>query len=78
MMPFSMPMDVMPTCTEDKNCVGLPSNSKAACDPLSPDTAMAFRRALRLDAKANSDMEKTPLSSVKKRMSRKSMDPEAE
>ena len=77
MMPLSMPMEVMPTCTEDKNCVGFSSRVNAACAPLSPDSAMALSLALRLEASANSDMAKTPLSRVKKAMRRKSMDPEA-
>jgi hypothetical protein len=78
MMPLSMPMEVMPTCTEDKNWVGLSSSVSAAFAPLSPDSAMALSLALRLEASASSDMAKTPLSSVRKAMRMKSMDPQAE
>src|SRR3990167_3720710 len=74
-MPLSMPMEVMPTCTDDRNCVGFSSNPSAACAPLSPDSAMSLSRALRLEARASSDMAKTPLSRVKKTMSRRSMSP---
>ena len=74
MMPFSIPIEVMPTWTEDKNWVGLSSSFNAACAPLSPDSDIAVRRALRLEARASSDMAKTPLSKVRNAMSRKSMD----
>ena len=73
MMPLSMPIDVMPTCTDDKNWVGLPSKSSATCAPLSPDSAMAVSRALRLDASAISDMAKTPFNRVKNAIRTKSM-----
>ena len=73
MMPLSMPMEVMPTCTDDRNWVGLSSRISAALAPLSPDSAMAESRALRLAAKDISDMAKTPLSSVRKAISKKSM-----
>ena len=68
-------MEVMPTCTEDKNWVGLSSNANADWAPLSPDSAIAVRRAFRLEAKASSDMAKTPLSRVNSAISRKSMNP---
>lgn len=74
-IPLSMPMEVMPTCTEDRNWVGLSSSTRADCAPLSPDSAIADGRALRLEAKASSDMANTPLSKVNSAMSRKSMNP---
>ncbi len=73
-MPLSMPMEVMPTCTDERNCVGLSSRPRAAWAPLSPDSPMAVSLALRLEARAISDMAKTPLSSVKKAISKKSID----
>ncbi len=72
-MPLSMPMEVMPTCTEERNCVGLSSSCSAVCAPLSPASAMADRRALRLEASASSDMANAPLSKVRKTMRRVSM-----
>ena len=73
MMPLSMPMEVMPTCTDERNWVGLSSKVSAARAPLSPNSDIAVSRAFRLDASASSDMAKTPLSSVKKAISKKSM-----
>ena len=77
-MPLSMPIEVMPTCTDDRNCVGFFSSSKAAWAPLSPASAMVCKRIFRLAVSASSDMAKAPLSSVSKMMSRISMEPEAE
>ena len=73
-MPLSTPIEVMPTCTVDKNWFGLPSRVSAAWAPLSPASAMAPSRALRLAASASSDIAKTPLSRVRKTISRTSMD----
>lgn len=73
MMPLSMPIEVMPTWTDDKNWVGLSSRPSAASAPLSPDSARAASLALRLDDRAISDMANTPLSNVKKAISKKSM-----
>ena len=73
MMPLSMPMEVMPTCTDDRNCVGLSSSANAACAPLSPPCAMAVSRGLRLEARASSDMANKPLSKVSNAISRKSI-----
>ena len=36
MMALSMPMEVIPTCTTDRNWVGLASNSSADWAPASP------------------------------------------
>jgi len=72
-MPLSMPMEVMPTCTDDRNCVGFSSSFSAVMEPLSPASAMAARRALRLEASASSDMANAPLSSVRKTMRRVSI-----
>ena len=72
-MPLSTPIEVMPTCTVDKNWFGLPSKVNAACAPLSPSSAMALRRDFRLAANASSDMANTPLSSVKKTINKNSM-----
>ncbi|EKD96983.1 MAG: hypothetical protein ACD_23C01153G0001 [uncultured bacterium] len=72
-MPLSTPIEVMPTCTVDKNWFGLSSSVSAASAPLSPASVMALRRDLRLAASASSDMAKTPLSSVKKIISKISM-----
>ena len=73
MMPFSMPVEVMPTCTVDRKRVGWSINRKAAAAPWSPDSAIAARRALRLEASAISDMAKTPFSTVSSAISRISM-----
>ena len=72
-MPLSTPMEVMPTCTVLKNWLGWPSSTRAACAPLSPASAIAAKRALRLPAKANSDMANTPLSKVRKTISKNSI-----
>jgi len=72
-MPLSMPIEVMPTCTEDKNWVGLSIRLSAVWAPRSPLSASASRRALRLEAKASSDMAKAPLSRIKNRISRASI-----
>lgn len=34
-IPLGSPMEVIPTCTDDRNCVGLSSSSSAPCAPLS-------------------------------------------
>ena len=72
-MPLMMPMEVMPTCTVDRNWVGCSSSLSAACAPPSPASAMAASRALRVEASAISDMANRPLSSVSSAISRKSM-----
>ena len=72
-MPLSMPMEVMPTCTDERNCVGSSSSRSAARAPLSPPSAIAAKRSLRLDARASSDIANTPLSRVSSAISRKSM-----
>ena len=72
-MPLSMPMEVMPTCTDDRNCVGCSSRCSAVCAPLSPTSAIAARRALRLAARDISDIANAPLSSVRKMISRVSI-----
>ena len=74
-MPFITPIDVMPTCTVDKNCVGFSSNLRAAAAPLSPASSMAASLALRLEARANSDMANTPFTKVKNTISKKSIPP---
>ena len=72
-MPFRMPMEVMPTCTVDRKRVGCSISRSAAAAPASPASAIAARRALRLDASAISDMANTPLSTVSSAISRTSM-----
>ena len=66
-------MEVMPTCTVERNCVGRSISRIAAPAPLSPLSSMAASRALRDEAMASSDMANTPLSRVRKAISRKSM-----
>src|SRR5512133_1491712 len=73
MMPFSTPIEVMPTCTVDRNRVGCSISRSAAAAPASPDSAMVASRALRLEANAISDMAKTPFSTVNSAISRTSM-----
>ena len=73
-MPLSTPIEVIPTCTVDKNWLGLPSSSSAALAPWLPASASAARRARLLPASASSDMANTPLSSVKKTISKNSME----
>ena len=73
MMPFSTPMEVMPTCTVDRKRVGWSISRSAAAAPLSPASASAASRALRLDASAISDMANTPFSTVSSAISRISM-----
>ena len=72
-MPLSTPMDVMPICTVDRNWVGFAISLSAARAPLSPASLSAAKRALRLDAKAISDMANTPFKRVSKTISRTSM-----
>ena len=55
-MPFSMPIEVMPICTTDRNLVGLSCRSIAACAPDSPASSITCSRALRLAVSAISDM----------------------
>ena len=77
-MPLSTPIDVMPTCTVDKNWLGLSSSVNEARAPLLPSSAMLFRRAFRLAASASSDMANTPFSSVKKTTNKNSMQAQRE
>jgi hypothetical protein len=72
-MPLSMPIDVMPTCTVDKNRVGWSMSLSAAAAPWSPPSAMATKRSRRLADSAISDMANTPFNSVRMTMSRTSM-----
>ena len=72
-MPFSMPIEVMPTCTVERNCVGRSISLSAAPAPASPLSSIAARRALRLDATASSDIANKPLSRVRKTISSRSM-----
>ncbi len=71
-MPISMLIEVMPTCTVDRNWVGCSSRRSAVAAPASSASASAISRALRLDARAISDIANTPLSSVNSAISRKS------
>jgi hypothetical protein len=63
-MPFRTMIDVMPTCTVDRKRVGCSISFSAVAAPRSPSSAMACRRALRLEASPSSDMAKTPFSTV--------------
>ena len=72
-MPFSTPIDVMPICTVDKNCVGCAIKRSAACAPVSPASANAAKRALRLEDSAISDMANKPFKKVKKTISNTSI-----
>ena len=72
-MPLSMPIEVMPTCTEDRKYVGFSSSTSAAWAPLSPASLIAVRRDLRLDAKASSDIANTPFNRVSNAINRKSI-----
>src|SRR5437763_1032921 len=73
MMPLMMPMEVMPTCTVERNCVGWSSSFRAACAPPSPSSAIAASRPRRVEASAISDMANRALSTVRNAISRKSM-----
>jgi hypothetical protein len=68
-MPFSMPMEVMPTCTVERNWVGC-SISFSAIGHGAEVAVFGHdreQRALRLEARAISDIANTPLSNVSKR-----------
>ena len=71
-------MEVMPTCTDDKNWVGLSIRARAALAPLSPASAMVCSRTLRLAVSASSDMAKAPFNKVSTMISKKSMEPKRE
>jgi hypothetical protein len=58
--------------------VGLASKTCAANAPLSPASAIACKRTLRLAVKASSDMAKTPFNSVNSTIKRNSMKPKRE
>lgn len=60
-MPLSMPIEVMPICTVDRNCVGDSISLRAAIAPASPASARAARRARRLVASAISDIANNAL-----------------
>ena len=72
-MPLSMPIEVMPTCTVERNCVGLSSSLSAAAAPVSPLSCMAISRALRLAASAISDIAKAAFSTVSRTINSRSM-----
>src|SRR3954466_6216918 len=73
MMPLMMPIEVMPTCTVERNWVGWSSSLSAACAPPSPSSAIPASRARRAEASAISVMANRPLSTVRNAISRKSM-----
>jgi histone H3/H4 len=72
-MPLSMPMEVMPICTVERNCVGASISFSAAAAPVSPVSARAARRARRLVERAISDIANTALSVVSKASRKTSM-----
>ena len=74
MMPLSTPMEVMPTCTVERNWVGRSCSTTAATAPSSPASAMAVRRALRLAVKSISDIAKAAFSKVSTAIRIKSID----
>ena len=63
-MPLSMPIDVMPICTVERNWVGFSISLSAASAPMSPDSARAARRARRLVDSAISDIANKALHTV--------------
>ena len=73
-MPLSMPMEVMPICTVERNCVGASISLSAAAAPASPVSASAARRARRLVERAISDIANTALSVVSKASRKTSME----
>ena len=72
-MPLSMPIEVMPICTLDRNCVGSSISLSAAAAPASPVSASAARRARRLVERAISDIANNALSVVSKASRKTSM-----
>ena len=66
-------MDVIPIWTVERNWVGLSSKRRAAIAPASPVSAITCNLALRLAAKAISDMAKIPLITTRKISSAKSI-----
>ena len=72
-IPLSTPIEVIPICTVDKNCVGCASKRKAARAPESPSASSATKRGLRHDAKAISDIANMPLNSVRRTIRKISM-----
>ena len=73
-MPLSMPIEVMPICTVERNCVGDSIRSSAAAAPASPVSASAARRARRLVERAISDIANAALSVVSKASRKTSME----
>jgi hypothetical protein len=73
-MPLSMPMEVMPICTVERNCVGDSIRFSAAAAPASPVSASAARRARRLVDRAISDIANAALSVVSKARRKTSME----
>ena len=61
----TMPINVMPICTVERNRVGLSESSSATPAPLEPEAARCCRRALRAEMIASSDMAKNPFSKSK-------------
>jgi histone H3/H4 len=72
-MPLSMPMEVMPICTVERNCVGASISFSAATAPVSPVSARAARRARRLVERAISDIANNALRVVNKARRKTSM-----
>ncbi|HNR91571.1 MAG TPA: hypothetical protein PKO41_04000 [Dokdonella sp.] len=64
-MPLRMPIEVMPICTVDMKRVGSCPNASAAAAPLSPRSARACRRERRAVTSAISDIENSPLRTIR-------------
>ena len=68
--PAKMPTSVIPTWTVARKRFGRAASASAARAPRSPSSARFWRRPLRDETTASSDIEKTPLSTISARMSR--------
>ena len=65
MMPLRTLIEVMPTCTTERNLVGSSCSAIAWRAPLSPDSTITCRRALRLAVSAISDMANSELRKIR-------------
>ena len=67
-----IPTSVIPICTVERNLPGSEASRSAVSAPLLPSSAATFKRAVRAETIASSDIENTPLSRIKPAMIRTS------
>ena len=67
-IPVRIPIKVIPICVVDSNLLGELANSRAILAPSFPFFAAVSNRFLRAEISAISDIEKTPLRTIRKRM----------